>query len=212
MSSTIATQPQTAESAPASQVAVVAGALIGAIGAAAFFASIPLLNDLSNREVLLQPLTITSNMMMAVGFSIVALALPSFATHLRLPRWAILTSAAGCVALAAAAWAMGTVAPALAHMLTDAQWDKGPGVLGTVAFLPKGLLCAVGFTAVAITGWRRKVASRGACALLALAALIALLTSPAPQKPIALLGGLALAWFARSAHPTPSPTLPDLRA
>ncbi|MCW2887376.1 MAG: hypothetical protein QOE54_5736 [Streptosporangiaceae bacterium] len=208
MSSATTTQPQTAESAPASQVAVIAGALIGAIGAAAFFSSIPLLNDLSNRETLLQPLTITTNIMMAVGFSIVALALPSFATHLRLPRWAILTSAAGCVALAAVAWAMGTIAPALAHMLTDAQWDQGPGVLGTLAFLPKGLLCAVGFTAMAITGWRRKVASRGACALLALAALIALVTSPLPQMPTALLGGLALAWFARSAHPTPEPNTP----
>ena len=208
MSSATTTQPQTAESAPAAQVAVVAGALIGAVGAATRFSSIPLLNDLSNREMLLQPVSITANIMMAVGFSIVALAMPGFSTRLRLPRWAILTTAAGCVALAAAAWGMGTIAPALAHMLTDAQWDQGPGVLGTLAFLPKGLLCAVGFTAMAITGWRREIASRGACALLTFAALIALVTSPAPHLPTALLGGLALAWFARSAHPTPEPNTP----
>jgi hypothetical protein len=52
--------------------------------------------------------------------------------------------------------------------------------------------------ALAITGWRRGVASRGACALLALAGLVSLLLEPFP--PGGLLAGIALAWTARSAR------------
>ncbi|MEU1393618.1 MULTISPECIES: hypothetical protein [unclassified Nonomuraea] len=83
----------------------------------------------------------------------------------------------------------------IAGTVTDAQWE-GPGLSGFLALVPKMLLCSVGFAALAVAGWRRRGISRGACVLLLLAALVAVLLSP--HQPTALLGGLALAWAGKN--------------
>ncbi|WP_431910941.1 hypothetical protein [Nonomuraea jabiensis] len=177
------------------QFAVVAGGLVGATGAAAYISSFFLLSDLSGREALRSPLCVTANVLIAFGFVTIALALPALAGPLQLPRWAAVASGLGCAFLAAVAWAMATVGADLAGTVTDAQWE-GPGLLGFIGLVPKMLLCAVGFAALAVGGWRRRGISGGACVLLLLAALVAVVFSP--HQPTALLGGLALAWAAKS--------------
>lgn len=52
------------------------------------------------------------------------------------------------------------------------------------------------FTALAVTGWRRRAIPRGACVLLVIAGVASLM---GPFPPVGFLGGLALAWTARSA-------------
>ncbi|MGP3955873.1 hypothetical protein ACTWPT_07735 [Nonomuraea sp. 3N208] len=178
------------------QFAVVAGGLVGATGAAAYISSFFLLADLSGREAVRSPLCVTANVLITIGFITLALALPAFSGPAKLPRWATITAGLGCAFLAAAAWAMATFGADMAGTVTDAQWE-GPGLLAFVGLIPKMLLCGVGFAAIAGAGWRRRGISRGACVLLALAALVAVLLTP--HQPAALLGGLALAWAAKSA-------------
>jgi hypothetical protein len=182
--------------APAAQVAVAAGALVGAVGAAAYISSFFLLPDLSGREAMSSPLCVTANAVMAIGFAIVTLALPTFGTYTRVPRWAVMTSAAGCLALTVLPWAS-IMAADFVDLVTDAEWDN-PGALALAGFLPKIALCGVGFMALAVTGWRRKAASRGACVLLGLTAVVAVLLLP--NQPTTLGAGLALSWFARTAR------------
>ncbi|WP_084966033.1 hypothetical protein [Thermoactinospora rubra] len=90
---------------------------------------------------------------------------------------------------------MATVGADFAGTVTDAQWDS-PGLPAYLGLVPKTLLCAVGFAAIAVAGWHRRSIRGGAGVLLVLAALVAVLLMP--HQPTALLGGLALAWAARS--------------
>ncbi|MFI9848159.1 hypothetical protein ACIHFD_64885 [Nonomuraea sp. NPDC051941] len=177
------------------QFAVVAGGLVGATGAAAYISSFFLLSDLSGREAVRSPLCVTANVLIAFGFLAIALALPALGGPLRLPRWGAVTAGLGCAFLAATAWAMATVGVDFAGRVTDAQWE-GPGLAGFLGVVPKMLLCAVGFVTLAVAGWRRRSVSRGACVLLVLAALVAVLLPS--HQPTALLGGLALAWLAKN--------------
>ncbi|OHV43433.1 hypothetical protein [Pseudofrankia sp. BMG5.36] len=190
--------PSTAARAQAAQVAVVAGGLTGAVGAAAYISSFALLSDLTGREAVRSPLCVTANMLMALGFAVVALALPALAAHTRLPRWALLTAAAACLSIAAVAWGVATFGVEATRLATDAQWDH-PGAFVLVAHLPKMLIGAAGFAALAVTSWRRRAAPRVACLLLGLTAAVALLLPP--HQPTALLAGLGLAWLARTARP-----------
>lgn len=176
------------------QFAVAAGGLVGATGGATYISSFVLLSELSGRDAVRSPLCVTANVLMTIGFVMIALALPSLATPPRQPRWITVTVALGCAFLASTAWAMATLGADVAATVTDTQWDN-PGMAAFLGLVPKTLLCAVGFLALAVTGWRQRAFSRGACILLALTALAALLP---PHPPAALLGGLALTWAARS--------------
>ncbi|NRQ34020.1 hypothetical protein HII36_19495 [Nonomuraea sp. NN258] len=177
------------------QFAVVAGGLVGAMGAAAYISSFFLLSDLSGREAVRSPLCVTANVLITIGFVTVALALPALAGPLRLPRWAAVTAGLGCAFLATIAWAMATIGVDFAGTVTDAQWDS-PGLPAFLGVVPKMLLCAVGFAALAVAGWRGRGIPRGACVLLVLAGVVAVLLMP--HQPTALLGGLALAWAAKN--------------
>lgn len=178
------------------QFAVIAGGLIGATGAAAYISSFFLLSDLSGREAVRSPLCVTANVLITIGFITLALALPALTGLAKMPRWVTITAGLGCAFLAAAAWAMATFGADVAGTVTDAQWDS-PGLLALAGLIPKMVLCGLGFGALAVAGWRGRGISRGACVLLSLAALVAVLLPP--HQPAALLGGLALAWAAKSA-------------
>jgi hypothetical protein len=180
-----------------SRFAIQAGGLIGAVGAAAAISGVAFMSDLSQREGARSPLSFTANVLIAVGFLIAALALAGSSADLGMPRWAVLVSAAGCVMVSAVAWGMATFGVETAGLVTDKQWEH-PGVMLVVAFVPKMILCALGFGAFAVVGWRNRTWSRGACVLLGVAAVVSGLI--APHQPGALVGGLALVWAARSVH------------
>ncbi|WTX01011.1 hypothetical protein OG216_47170 (plasmid) [Streptomycetaceae bacterium NBC_01309] len=188
-------RPATESAAP---LAIRIGGIVGAVGAAAYISSFFLLADLSGREAVRSPLCVTANMLMAVGYAVLALSLGSL--HPRLPRWATTTAAAGCLVVAALAWGMATFGADVAGWVTDERWDK-PGTMTAVAFAPKMLLTGIGFAAVAFHGRRRRVISLGAAVFLGFAALVSAL--PVPHPPGALVGGLALTWAAATAAQTP---------
>jgi hypothetical protein len=179
------------------RVAIQAGGLIGAIGAAASISGNVFMSDLSQREGARSPLSFTANALIAVGFLITAMALAGSSDDLRMPRWAVLVGAAGCAMVSAVAWGMATFGVETARLVTDTQWDH-PGAMLVVAFVPKMILCALGFGAFAVVGWRKRTFSRGACILLGLAAVVSGLIPP--HQPGGLVGGLALVWAARSAY------------
>lgn len=177
--------------------AIQAGGLTGAIGAAAAISGVVFMSDVSQRESARSPLSFTANVLIAVGFLITALALAGSSAELRMPRWAVLVGAAGCAMVSAVAWGMATFGVETARLVTDKQWEH-PGAMLILAFVPKMILCAIGFGAFAVVGWRNKTFSRGACILLGLAAVVSGLVPP--HQPGALVGGLALVWAARSAY------------
>ena len=197
---TVDTIPQTGAG---TRFAIQAGGLIGAIGAVAAISGVVFTSDLSQREGARSPLSFTANVLIAVGFLITALALAGSSAELRMPRWAVLVGAAGCTMVSAVAWGMATFGVETARLVTDNQWEH-PGAMLVVAFVPKMILCAVGFGAFAVVGWRNRTFSRGACVLLGLAAVVSGLVPP--HQPGAMVGGLALVWAARSAcAPEPQP-------
>ena len=116
----------------------------------------------------------------------------------RLPRWALSLAALGCAFIAVQAWSFGTYVAYIAETLPE---DVFGGVdqnalLMQLFLLPSMLVSLVGFSSLAMVGWRRKAMSRGASVLLILAGLVVLL---GPFPTVGLLGGLALAGVARSA-------------
>ena len=160
----IMTIDTTQQAGAGTRLAIQAGGLIGAIGAGASIAGIVFMSDLSQREGARSPLHFTANVLIAVGFLITALALAGSSAELGMPRWAVLLSAAGCAMVAAVAWGLATFGVETARLVTDKQWEH-PGVMLVVAFVPKMILCAIGFGAFAIVGWRTRTWSRGACIL-----------------------------------------------
>ncbi|WP_433200277.1 hypothetical protein ACQP00_28470 [Dactylosporangium sp. CS-047395] len=127
------------------------------------------------------------------------MTLPRLAPATRLPGWALQIAAAGCAFIAAGAWTMTMYANHVLVLLTDEQVEQLVNRSGTyldLFWLPKMVLCVAGFAALAIAGWRRRAISRGACALLGLAAVVSLLP---PHPPTGVLAGLALVWAVRSA-------------
>jgi len=191
------------------RLAIQAGGLIGAIGAAAAISGVAFMSDLSQREHIRSPLSFTANVLIAVGFLITALALAGSSAGFGMPRWAVRVSAAGCVMVAAVAWGIATFGVETARLVTDQQWEH-PGVMLVVAFVPKMILCGVGFGTFAVVGWRNRTVSRGACVLLGLGAVVSALI--APHQPGALVSGLALFWAARSAYTTPGSAESKIRA
>lgn len=175
---------------------VTAAAVAGAIGCAGYISTIFLLSDLAVRDAARSPLTITSNLVVAIAFAVLAATLPGLVAAARLPRWAGLFAAIGCAFVAANAWGTATLAVHAAGLLSDAQVEQNSGWF-TLFQAGQTLPSAIGFIALGIVGWRRHAMSRGAGILLLVAGVISLLPA---YPPGAVLAGLALAWTARTAR------------
>jgi hypothetical protein len=182
------------------RTAVTAAALVGALGSAGYIAGLFLLAGASNAEAQRAPITIVECLVAGLAYIAVAVSLPGLAGVSRLPRWALSLAAAGAAFVGVQGWVYGTLVANLANVLPEDVYE-GAGketFLMNLFLLPSMVLCLAGYVSLAIVGWRRKAISRGASILLILAGLIALL---GPFPPVGLLGGLALAWVARSAKP-----------
>lgn len=179
------------------RTAVASAGLAGAVGSGAYISGVIVLNDLDMAEAMRAPLTITASLVAGLAFLTLCVTLAGLAGHSALPRWALSIAAAGCGFIAMQAWAYGTFVADAASKLGDTQFERlaETSVLLELMYRPMGVVCLVGFAAVAIIGWRRRAMSRGACVVLALAGVAALL---GPFPPVGLLSGLALAWTARS--------------
>ncbi|NUT38179.1 MAG: hypothetical protein HOV79_34450 [Hamadaea sp.] len=180
------------------RTAVTASALVGALGSAGYIAGLFLLSGASDAEAQRAPITIVECMIAGLAYVAVAVSLPGLAGVTRLPRWALSLAAAACAFIAVQAWGFGTLIANLATVLPpDVFASVGTETLLMNLFLlPSMLLSLAGFVALAVVGWRRRAMSRGACVLLIVAGLAALL---GPFPPVGLLAGFALAWTARSA-------------
>jgi len=103
-------------------------------------------------------------------------------------------------------WSLATLAPHMATLVSDSEYDEFTTYL--ILFpLPKMILGLVGFTALGVSGWRRRTIPRGAAALLILAGVASLWWA---YPPGALLGALAFAWIVKtvetgSREPNPAP-------
>ena len=110
-------------------------------------------------------------------------------------------------------WSLATLAPDMAKFVSDSEFDEFTAYL--ILFpLPKMILGLVGFTALGVSGWRRRAIPRGAAALLILAGVASLWWA---YPPGALLGALAFAWIVKTVEagsrgPQPSPGAPSLNA
>lgn len=185
--------------ATSTRTAVVAGGLVGALGSAAYAASVVVAPDLTVREAATHPLVLTANVVVALAFVALAVTIRGLAELTGLPRWALAVTAAGCAFVGAVALTQATALPHMVGLISDAEAELSSGYL-VLMWLPKIALCAVGLAGLAVAGWRRRSLSRGLCVLLAVAGLVSVVP---PYPPGALLTGLALAWLARSApHPT----------
>lgn len=201
MSSLTSTVPVTDRPAPG-RTAVTAAALIGAIGCAGYISTLFLLSDLSIREAARSPLTIASNLIVAIAFAALAVSLPGLRHSTALPGWALVVTAVGCAGITAIAWATGTLAVHAAGLLTETQIEQ-TSIWFDLFQGPQVLPCTVGFVALAITGWRRHAIPRGAAALLAVAGLLSVVPA---YPPGAIVGALAITWVARSAAARPART------
>ncbi|MCW6004276.1 hypothetical protein K1W54_06730 [Micromonospora sp. CPCC 205371] len=198
---TSATAPATLDRAGSGvRTAVTAAALIGALSSAGYISGLFLLSAMTDAEAQRAPITIVECLLAGLAYAAVAVTLPGLAAVTRLPRWALSIAAAGCAFIAVQAWGFGTLIANLATVLpADTYANAGKNTfLMQLFLLPSMLIGLAGFVSLAVVGWRRKAIPRGASALLILAGLAALL---GPFPPAGLLGGLGLAWTARSAKP-----------
>jgi hypothetical protein len=174
--------------------ALTAAALAGGLSAAAFIAGFTVLPSQTFREGMLTPYSIVNNVVTTLAFAVLAAATPTLRRVLDVPRWALYLAAAAFAAIAAMSWSLATLAPDMAKFVTDEEFDTFTAYL--VLFpLPKMLLGLVGFTALGVTGWRRRAIPRGSSVLLVLAGVASLWWA---YPPAALLSTLALAWIVRS--------------
>jgi hypothetical protein len=182
---------------------VTAAGVAAAIGSAGIVSGWFLFSGLSQAAATLEPVTIIECLVVGAAFAVLAVALPGLAATTRLPRVPLTLAALACAFLAVPAWTFGTVVPHLAAHTTAAQFDE----LGHVDVrllllnLPMIVLSLTGFISLAVIGWRRRTMSRGACVVLAVAAVATLSGDFAPAG---VLAGLALAWTARTARPAES--------
>jgi hypothetical protein len=179
---------------------VTTAALIGALSSAGYVAGLFLLAGMSSAEAQRAPVTIVECLLAGLAYVTVAVTLPGLARVTRLPQWTLSLAAAGCAFLAVQAWTYGTLTAHLANVLPADTFEKaGEGTfLMELVILPSMLICLAGYVSLAVVGWRRNAIPRGASVLLVVAGLAALL---GPFPPVGLLGGLGLAWIARSAKP-----------
>ena len=194
-----------ADAVPASG-AVAAAALAGALSSAAFVAGFVFFPSQSFRAGMLTPYSIVNNVVTTLAFASLALTVPTLRRVLDVPRWALYLSSAAFAAVAAMSWSLATLAPHMATLVSDSEYDEFTTYL--ILFpLPKMILGLVGFTALGVSGWRRRTIPRGAAALLILAGVASLWWA---YPPGALLGALAFAWIVKafetgSREPNPAP-------
>ncbi len=182
-----------AEVAPASG-AIAAAALAGALSSAAFVAGFVFFPSQSFREGVLTPYSIVNNVVTTFAFACLAMAVPTLRRVLDVPRWALYLSSAAFAAVAAMSWSLATLAPHMATLVSDSEYDEFTTYL--ILFpLPKMILGLVGFTALGVSGWRRRAIPRGAAALLILAGVASLWWA---YPPGALLAALAFAWIVKT--------------
>jgi hypothetical protein len=196
--STVTTSDLAATTGAATRTTVTAAGLAAAVSSAGIIAGWFMFAGLPKATADLEPVTVVSCLIAGAAFAVLAVALPGLARTTRLPRVPLTLAALACAFIAIPAWTFGTVVPHLAAHTSAAQFDE----LGKVDFrlfllnLPMIALSLVGFVSLAVVGWRRRAMSRGACVLLAVAAVATLMGEFAPGG---LLAGIALAWTARSA-------------
>ncbi len=179
------------------RTAVVAAGLVGALGCAAYVLSVVIAPDMTLREAMRSPLVVTANIVVTLAFIGLAITLPQLAAD-RLPRAIRYLTATYAGFVAVVAWALATMGAHTAGLLTDEEMDITSGYFHLLQ-APKMVLGLVALTALAVVGWRRRVFSRGASAVLLLAALVSLIP---PYPPGALLAGIGLVWAARTVQPT----------
>lgn len=186
------------------RTAVTAAGLVGAMASGAYISGVILLHDLPTNEALSAPLSITACLLAGLAFVALAVNLAGLAEGTRLPRWALSIAAAGCAFIAIQAWAYGTFVADLATKIGNTQFERlaDETLLLQLMYVPMGAVCLAGFVTVAVTGWRRRAMSRGACVLLALSGVAAML---GPFPPAGLLSGAALAWTARTVRQVHNP-------
>jgi len=182
-----------ADAAPASG-AIAAAALAGALSSAAFVAGFVFFPSHSFREGVLTPYSIVNNVVTTLAFACLAMAVPTLRRALDVPPWVLYLSSAAFAAVAAMSWSLATLAPHMATLVSDSEYDEFTTYL--ILFpLPKMILGLVGFTALGVSGWRRRAIPRGAAALLILAGVASLWWA---YPPGALLGALAFAWIVKT--------------
>lgn len=154
------------------------------------------MNSLAPREASLHPVGVAGTMLATLGCLALSLALAQW-RQTEVPRWAVLTSAAGIWFAGAVAWSHSTVIVAAATKTSNEEFDNlffaDPWVLGGMA--PKSVLCLIGFLGIALAGWRTRSTPRSAAALFALAGVVSLWP---PFPPGLILASLALVIVARS--------------
>jgi hypothetical protein len=181
---------------PGTRTAVAAAGVAGAVASAGALAGWFLLSDQSQAQIARSPLTIVEYLITGAAYVALAICLPSLPAG-RLPRWTLYAGALACASIAIQAWAFGTIIAHLAGQVPSQQFDD----LGKATFLlllvrlPLQISGLLAFVALAVAGWRRGAMARGACVLLAVAGLAALIGD---FPPAGLLAGLALAWTART--------------
>ncbi len=182
-----------AASVPASG-AIAAAALAGVLSAAAFVAGFVFFPSQTFREGMLTPYSIVNNVVTTLAFAALAMAVPTLRRVLDVPGWALYLSSAAFAAVAAMSWSLATLAPDMAKFVSDDEFDQFTTYL--VLFpLPKMVLGLIGFTALGVSGWRRRAVPRGAAAVLVLAGVASLWWA---YPPGALLGALGFAWIVRA--------------
>lgn len=181
------------------RTAVTAAGLVGALASAAYISGVIFMTGLTDQEAQRAPITVVECLLTGLAYIALAVSLPSLAPVTRLPRWALTAAAVACAFVALQAWTLGTAVADAGWKLPAEEFAKlnESSLLFGLMLHPMGVAAVVGFGALAVTGWRRRAMSRGACVLLAVAALAALM---GPFPPAGLLAGLALAWTARSAR------------
>lgn len=167
------------------------GAVLATAGSLGYIA----MNGLTPREASLHPVGVAGTMSAALGCLILSLALVQWRTAL--PRWTILTSAAGIWFAGAVAWSHSTVIVAAATKTSNQEFDDlffgDPWVLGGMA--PKSVLCLIGFLGIALAGWRTHAVPRSAVGLFLLAGVVSMWP---PFPPGLILVALALILVARA--------------
>lgn len=147
------------------------GSVLAAVGSIGYIS----LNSIdSAREAYMHPVGIVSCMVATVGIVVLALGLAQWRTSL--PGWAVMTTAAGLAFTAAGAWFFATGIVAIGE-LTDDELFEDIATQGWMfaIWVPKVVLCLVGFAALAVTGWRSRAIPRPAAAAFGLAAVASLM-------------------------------------
>lgn len=176
---------------PALATAYSVGAILSVVGSIGFIST----NGMEPREAYLAPASVVGCALAGLGCLILTLTLTQWRTTL--PRWAVMTTAAGIWLAGSFALMQCTLVVAAAKKTDNALFDDlffdSPWTLGAMA--SKSVLCLVGLLALAVSGWRRRSVPRPAAGLLGLAAVVSIWP---PFPPGLILFSVAAFLIARS--------------